>query len=565
MTVSTHTYTAVVVGTPNRDLSIRGGGVTLDTSRAPFVTGTIQVAMPGTVTLAALDVRTSPPPRILITATSVIDGVTQTRVFNLTLRDRVIAFRDGTIGLPVSSDEALVLDHAPLADDEALFTRQGSLRSIVAYVLGKAIPGATLAAGPDQAVSVYADATNEMINPAAAVDLTGWNATNLNTFTRATVQAWAANSNQTAFNLRGTANTDSYIDTAFAAPGMAGRNYLLRARQRTTGIALPSANAGRLRVFYSTNGGVTYWPLADAYGTSAANTTADVSMRVGFPIGTTHIIVRAYHGFNNDQSVLWSDFRLSEYTGDPTDLAYFDGNTPGTTGYLYTWNGAAGLSITRRRALISRDPEALLWKAGQSGLRLLASLVQALGLRLVCDETRTWSLRAEGYAAPGALAIRHGVNLIDADDSISRDGESWFDAAVTVYRWTDRNGDRQERRDTYAMAGYSRLRTFEREMPYPGPGFSQYAVRRAQGRGREVTAAAVADWRAQAEQAITVVLEGAPIQTGQTSRVDFSFDRDEMTVTTRTTDTPAAAWVLIPSGSKWTDQPTGGSWTGEAI
>lgn len=565
MSESTHVYTAVIVGS-NLPLSIRRGSVVLDESRAPHVEGRLEIAMPAAATLAALDTRTSPPPRVRLTATSTDQtGQVTTRVFDLTVRDRPIRFAPYTLELSLASDEALVSDWAPLANDEALFTRQGSLRSIVTYVLGKVIANAVLAASADVAVPVYADATNEMTNSAAIVDLTGWNATNLATFTRATVQAWAANSAQTAFNLRGTANTDSYIDTAFAASGMAGRTYLLRARQRTTNIALPSANAGRLRVFYSTNGGATYWSLADAYGTSAANTTSDVAMRVGFPVGTTHIIVRAYHGFNNDQSVLWSDFRLSEYTGDPTDLAYFDGSTPGSTGYAYSWSAVAGLSLSRRKALISRDPEALLWKAGQTGMQMLAPILQSLGLRLICDETRTWSLRAEGYSATGSLAIYHGVNLIDASDKIARDDEAWFDAAVTVYRWVDRNGDTQERRDTYGPAGYSRLRTFERSTPYPGPGFSEYAVRRAKGRGREVTATAVADWRARAEQPITIVLEGAPIQTGQTSRVTFDLDRDEMTVTTRTTDTPTAAWVLIPTGSKWTDQPAGGSWTGEAI
>ncbi|MDU0367678.1 hypothetical protein RWH45_10655 [Microbacterium sp. KSW4-17] len=504
--------------------------------------GGVPVFTPDADTLAALDTRMSPPPRVRFEARSTdASGAETVRAFNLTLRERPISSRDGTLSLSLASDEALLADWAPLADDESLFTRQSSLRSVVSYVLGKVIPGASFPSGPDAPMPVYADATNEMANPSAIVNTTGWNATNLVAFSRSTSQSWAANSAKTAFNLRGTANTDSYIDTTFAASGMSGRVYLLRARQRTAGIALPSANAGRLRVFTSNNGGASYRPLADAYGTTAANTTANVTMRVGIPVGTTHVIVRAYHGFNNDQSVYWSDFRMSEYTGDPTDTGYFDGNTTNTSSYTYTWESDAGLSVTKRVALIDRNPESLLWKSGQSALEFLIPLVQSAGLRLVCSETRTWSLRAEDYAASGALAIRHGVNMIDAEDRISRDDAEWFDAAVTVYRWTDRNGVSQERRDAYGPTGYSRVRTFERTTPYPGPGFSEYAVRRAQGRGREVTATAVADLRASAEQPITVVLDGAPIQTGKTSSVTFDFDRDEMTVTTRTTDTPAGA------------------------
>lgn len=546
MSVSTHTYTASAGG---RALGVSGGSFGLDEARFPHVEGMLAIALPDAATLAALDTRLSPPPRVAFSARSTFDDgrPERTREFRLTLRDREVRHAEGGVTMTLASEDALLEDFAPLADDLSLFTRQGSLRSVVNYVIGKCIPGRALAAAPanDADVTAYADTTNEVTNPAAAVNTVGWNATNLNTFTRATAQAWAANVNRTAFNLRGTANTDSYIDTAFAASAMSGRTYLVRARQRNTNIALPSANAGRLRVFYSTDGAATYWPLADAYGTRVANTTADVSMRVGFPVGTTHIIVRAYHGFNNDQSVLWSDFRVSEYTGDPTDVGYFDGLTPNTDGYTYTWEGEAGLSATDRRAVIDRDPDALLWKAGQSGIDFLSPLVQAAGFRLVCDEMGVFTLRDEDYTASGSLSIRHGVNLIDGTDKVSRGDELWFDAAVTLYSWTDRNGIQQERIDAYALPGHSRVRTFERNTPYPGPGFSEYAVRRAQGRGREVSATAVADWGAAAEQPITVVLEGAPIQTGRTARVNFDLDRDEMTVTTRTTDTPANAIDLL--------------------
>ncbi|WP_156784901.1 hypothetical protein [Microbacterium sp. BH-3-3-3] len=567
MTATTFQYSAYVIGPPNRNINVRGGSLTFDDSQAPHVQADLTISVPNGFTLAALDPRTSPPPRVRLQAdTTDSDGVKTSRGFNMTLRDRPIRYRDGTMSLRLASDEALLMDWAPLADDEALFSRQSSLRDIVTYVLGKAAPGASFPAGTDLAVRVYADAVNEMSNPAAIVNVTGWNATNV-TLSRATGSTWTSNTNGTAFNLRGTANTDSYIDTTFPATSMSGRTYLLRARQRTASTVVnPSSNAGRLRVFASTNGGLSYKSIKDAYGTSAANTTSTVVTRVGIPVGTTHVIVRAYHGFNSDQSVLWSDFRMSEYTGDPTDTGYFDGNTANTAAYTTVWEGDTGLSTTRRTALIERDPETLLWKSGQTAMDFLQPIVQSFGLRLVCIETRRWSLRAEDFTAPGALSIRHGINLIDADDKLSRDDADWFDAAVTVYKWTDRNGNTQERRDAYGPAGYSRLRTFERNTPYPGPGFSQYAVRRAQGRGREVTATAVSDFRANAEMPVTVVLEEAPradgtivppsqaTQTGQTSRVTFDLDRDEMTITTRTTDTPAGA-IDLAVGT--IDQATG--------
>lgn len=60
-----------------------------------------------------------------------------------------------------------------------------------------------------------------------------------------------------------------------------------------------------------------------------------------------------------------------------------------------------------------------------------------------------------------------------------------------------------------------------------------------------MTATTVSDWKAEAEQAITVYLDGAPIQIGATQSVTFDLDTDRMTVTTRTTDTPLGAIDLL--------------------
>ncbi|MFS0714101.1 hypothetical protein ABC195_09460 [Microbacterium sp. 2P01SA-2] len=546
MTVSTHTYQAATAGRP---LGVRGGTVGMDEAQFPHVRSVLSIAMPDAATLAALDTRVSPPPRVTLAAHSTFeDGrPDRTREFRLTLRDREVRHAEGLVSVTLASEDALLEDVAPLVDDMSLFTRQASLRGVVNYVLDKCIPGRTLAAGPDADVTTYADNTNEVPNPAAAVNTSGWNHSGI-TFDRRTGSTWFANVAQTGFRLYGLTNrSDTYIDTGIPnAARLAGKQIVVRARVRTGGsITNPTPESTRLAVYFSTNNGASYTRPGTATGPTTANTTGDVMFRVGVPVGVTNMILRAYHGFRSTDIVIWSDFRLSEYTGDPTDTGYFDGLTPNTPGYVYTWEGDAGLSVSNRRAIIDRDPDSMLWRAGQSGIDFLAPLVQAAGLRLVCDEMGTFTLRNEDYSAPGALAIRHAINLVDGTDKVSRDDALWFDAAVTVYRWTDRNGVQQERTDAYALPGYSRVRTFERTTPYPGPGFSEYAVRRAQGRGREVSATAVADWEAAAEQPITVVLDAAPIQTGRTARVEFNLDRDEMTVTTRTTDTPANAIDLL--------------------
>ena len=192
------------------------------------------------------------------------------------------------------------------------------------------------------------------------------------------------------------------------------------------------------------------------------------------------------------------------------------------------------------------DAEAFTWKGGQSGLDFLAPLVQVAGFRLVCNESQEWTLRNEDYEEAGAVSIRHAVNMITADETISRDSGIWYDAAATVWEWTDSLGVQQRMVDAYALTTpYTRLQLFERSTPYPGPGFSQYAVRRAQQRGREMMAVSVSDWNAHAEQSVTIYLNETLTQVGKIQSVSFSLDNDEMTVTARTQDTPEGAIDLM--------------------
>jgi hypothetical protein len=145
--------------------------------------------------------------------------------------------------------------------------------------------------------------------------------------------------------------------------------------------------------------------------------------------------------------------------------------------------------------------------------------------------------------------------MVSGSGVISRDAGIWFDAAVTRYVWRDRSGLVKTAVDAFPpdeSTPYSRGMLFEKTTPYPGPGFSAYAVRRAAGRGRELSAVAVADWRAKAEQPVQITLgDGSPLQTGTILRVEYTLDVDEMTITARTTDTPAGAWALGPADKTW--------------
>lgn len=204
------------------------------------------------------------------------------------------------------------------------------------------------------------------------------------------------------------------------------------------------------------------------------------------------------------------------------------------------------------------DDDAFTWKAGQSGLAFLQPLVQAAGFRLVCDESRAWTLRDESYVLTPTVSIRYGVNMNAGTDVIDRDTGLWCDACVVRYSWRNAAGEALEETDAYALSTpYTRLRLIERDTPYPGPGFAAYVVRRSQFRGREVEATRGADWNVRAEQYVSIVLDGAPTQTGVIESVEFDLAGDRMIVRSRTVDTPPLAWVLGPDTLTWDDvEPT---------
>lgn len=554
------------------ELNVEGGKLSLDVSRAPHVTGSLTVTWPSLSVAAALDPRVTTAPRVMLTVQSTPPwGGTITRVFNLTVRSRSAQHLAGQMTIQLASDEALLQDYAPLADDETPYGLATSLRAVVNYALGKAIPGATLAASPtaDADVTPYADSTNLIPDPSVEGGGTTYVGTNC-AVDRADT-SWTAVGTK-CINLYAVTSTDSYAsiggDTGAMRLGMAaGRTYVLSATGRVkTGYPVGGSAGGNARR------AVAFWKVGTAYfsASSPALPTIQgiqtrVSVRFTIPAAATEAFVRVYNGHTIGE-VQWDAFRLSEYTGDPADTTYYDGATASTAGYAYAWTGTANGSASKRTALISRSIDIMRWKAGLDALAFLAPIVQAAGLRLVCDEMRVWTLRGEDYQAPGALALLAGVNLVDADDVISREEDVWYDAAVVEYTWIAADGTTRTALDSFALTTPpSRVVKLERSSPYPGPGFAAYTVRRAQQRGRAVTVETRSDWTARAEEPVQIILDGAPTQIGTVTAVSFDLGSGRMSVTARTTDTPASAWALIPTGERWIDSPVGASWTSEVI
>lgn len=570
MTVSTHTYAAYLVGTPDQELDIKGGRISLDATRIPHVEAELRIVLDDVA--EQLDPRQAQRIRVEVDATF-SSGATQHRDFTLAVRNRSAVQLDGTVSVLAASDETYLEDYKPLADDWSPLTLAASLRDVVDYVLTESNAG-SLEASPtnDADITPYWALSNLLPNPNANTALGNWEAGGANgRIVRATGGSGLPVTGGTYLRTTWTGNSGDGLGGASARSAtiepycnvQQGREYTVscwaRIASGTKPVRLKVEVRGPSGEYAATNRDVTTATLT--------TTWQRISGTVRTPVGTARLSPYLYADtgsqFTSGEILYTCGWMV---TDGPLLVDYFDGShTP--SGYTVEWEGDPDLSAsTRTPSGQERSPEALHWTAGTAGIDFLHPLLQAAGLRLVCNEHQEWTLRPSSYLDTGAVNIRYGVNLIDGTEAIDRGEGEWFDAAVTRYTWVDPNGIEHERLDAYTLVDPpTRVQLFEKNTPYPGDGFSQYAVERAQQRGRYVSATAVANWNATAEQTCSFVLSGAPTQTGKTERVEFDLDLDEMTLTSRTTDTDPAAWVLLAADEEWLDSPIGESWTEEVI
>lgn len=570
MTESRHTYTAELASAvPLRLHEDNPGSVTLDTGTSPHVQGSIRLASATAELLELIDTRQSPPPRIIIDVAAEFPSVDQARTFDLTIRGHERDQETGEPVLDVASDEALLEDFRRRAEDlTPVAEHQDSIHGLVNYVINEAIPGAaldTVLSAADVAVPALADSTNLIRNPRAGVDTTDWQATWTSgglTPTRLTSGGPAFAPTYVAYLSNAgvfTDNPEIYIaESAVSLSG--GKKYVLS-------VSLGGATGRQVfldAVCFDASGNILGFIPAVATTMTAGVWKRAVSAPFEMYPNTAKIRVRVRAAqFAGSEEVAVTAWRLSEFTGDiAADGLYFDGDTTDTAQYQYDWAQTAHASISNRTVLIdAATPDALTWKAGQTAIEFLRPVVQRFGLRLVCDEQRNWTLRDAEFLADGSTTIRYAVNMTSARERVSRDDDIWCDAAVVIWKWSDSSGKQFERVEEYSLsASPTRVRLIERSSAYPGPGFAQYVVERAQGRGREVSASAVADWATTTEQLASIRLDGSPVQTGTVQRVVFDLANDAMTITARTTDISDDAWLLDDAEPSWLDTDPAEPW-----
>lgn len=552
-TVSRHTYTAQTDhGIP---LSITAGDIALDSDAIPHVEAGLTLAVEDAALLDELDPRESR--RVRIGATrggAVVAGVwvpSGFRYFDLGVREASPDRAAGTVTLRLASDEAILMDYAQLVDGVGAWDVQSSLRAVCNYVLDKI--GASLQPGTvDADVTAFWEVTNLHPNPlpASALGYAGGAGAGVPSYNAGQQRIdWTSTASDS--NLIAASSLTSYRVTP-------GKSYVFAiewatgSSGRTARPAIQWRNNGSASTLETIRGPV--FSYSTLFQRMHVIATAPEGAEFAYPLVLTS---------GNTAATLHVVKRALFYEGDKL-IPFFTGASVADANYTYKWADTTTPHATSsiRTPLVERRPESLFWPAGVSGMSFLEPLLKVTGKRLVCDEQRRWWLRDAAYRADGSQNYRHAVNIEQATESLSRDDESWFDAAVYTYVWRDDAGIEYRRVDSFALVNPPTkvLRVELRDTPYPGLGRAEAIVRRAQGRGRTITVTAIPTWGEHTDQPLAVLLEGTPIQTGIAGKITFDLGADTVTATSRTTDTPAGAWILIPTGHRWIDRPVGRKW-----
>ncbi|WP_136024799.1 hypothetical protein [Microbacterium sp. K27] len=544
-TVSEHRYAARVTG-PEGDIEISivedaPAGISFDAGRFPHVEGRVTLAVEDALLLEQLDPRESR--RLIVDVSASFPNAERARSFDLGIRQAIPNRADSTVSLRLASDEAILAEKAPLADDTTPRTQEGSLRAVCNYVLGKI--GASLQPGAvDANVTAYWPATNAIYDPACAVVSNFTSGGNAHTINRVTGLTGLPIPGSAAIYFSSGAAGQAFIQFAGGDPAArVGDKWTLQAWMNRAVAAGPN---GILRVYEIDAAGTTLRTIESAPVaiSSATWTPLTLTFTVQNP-RTAKIMVYVSAAATAGGQTYALTAPMLHKAGEP--IPAFSGSAGATPGYTYSWSGAANASTSTRTPIIERRPESLVWSAGISGMDFLHNLLMAAGLRLVCDEQRRWTLRHEDYRAEGSQDWRYGVNIETAEEQLSRDDDSWFDGAVYEYVWTDEDGLEQRRTDAYSLSGTPTkvIRRELRNTPYPGPGRAQHVVERAQGKGRTITVTGIPLWTERTDQALAILLDGSPIQTGIAATVAYDFSNDTVAISSRTTDTPAGAIDLL--------------------
>lgn len=558
------------------ELHINDGAAALDEGWSPYVQCDLTVTTPPPEMLDRLDPRDSPRVTVEASAYAVAPGQTvetSTRTLDLLLRARTIDHNAGTTALTLAGDDATLQDYKLIGaePDSSSLGYQDSVRAIVNGVLGRAGLPALQPGDADADFTTLDARTNLMLNPSAEVNADNWAPGGGCTIARTT--DWALSGSYcitaTATGSSGAVFANSTSTYPSATPGTAYSTSIY-VRSNTAGVSatvtIRFLNAAGAQTNTTSSSSV-----VNTSGWTRLSTTATAPSDAN-----RWAVYVSFAGTQVGRKIYLDAAMMTEGNGLATDgvslLEYFDGSTPDTALYNYTWSDPAkpNASSSVRTPVFDRSPDTLLWQPGESGWDFLQPILTQSGLRLFCDESRNFYLVDNTYSVEGLVTVQTGDNLYTAQDTVDRtatapDGSPlWFDAVVIKYTWNDQDNVQQVRYDTASVDNPTQPALIEYARPYPGPGAAKYILSRVTGQGRKLDLTARMDFAVTPGMAFSATLPVTETQTGYVSSVKWSIGSDDMTVGTRgLIDTPASAWIFLDPGETWNDSPVGASWIDE--
>jgi hypothetical protein len=560
--------TAVAASIPSLalELDVKECEITLDSTRAPYVEATIKIPIPVEAVMETIDPRDAVDPddlRVLIEAE--VEWISpadppQNRTFDLVLHGRTIDHAADRVILVCHSDEALLIDGAPVSASIDRTYRQEptvTLRDdLIPDVLALAGLSASLEAGAaDADVEGYRELVNLCINPSGenATPSTGLALrTNSSSLTRSTAVTPVIGT----YSVRWTVVAAGGSTIRMAPDNVGGYFTCKPGHTYAFVVALRSSVARDAFVWLRFHRGNGTGEVFDVVGTTIATSTsgwiAYEVTAVAPDWATAMEPVIATQGNSAGQFHYVDVMRLVEFAPDEVIVAeysyvrvlqnFFDGSSnPFPSLYTVAWDGATNASTSRMIPIYDRDPAALDIVPGVTWWDYLSQHVRAANYRLWSDENRDWWLTEPLETVAGTVTIAEGDNAIDGDDVISFQATSdegtplYFTGVVVRYHWTDVEGVTHERFD---VAGTSRkVHRVGIAGAWPGAGRAAAILAQAEGRGRTQELVAVMNLDATPGMALSTDLPSTPEQIGVVSAVTWRWsdgpDHGTMTVRAR--------------------------------
>lgn len=209
-----------------------------------------------------------------------------------------------------------------------------------------------------------------------------------------------------------------------------------------------------------------------------------------------------------------------------------------------------GASLVVMGATGNVQPEAAIWNPGKGAWSYLEPLLSSQGLKLWCDEHRTWYLENPQTAswwmlpayqlsidAPGS-PFAASDNGITASDLVDLDDGLWYDGCVITYRWTPwtptGNGTPQVAYDIAGPATATKVLAVERtDTPYPGPGEAAARLAKVSRLGQVIAGSAVSDFTATPRAVFAFHSSPTDNPTGRLSAVTWTLPDGTMQIRTR--------------------------------